>query len=97
MAAAIPRPELRTFANVGTNGSGRSPEPQGGIADLADCFVPSANALSSPARENILLPFFPKSPAYLRYPVPTKRGVSRSSRTLGGDAVDADALLTNSA
>ncbi len=32
----------------------------------------------------------------LRHPVPTKRGASRSSRTLVRDAVDADALVTNS-
>jgi hypothetical protein len=53
--------------------------------------------LSSPICKNILLHGEAKSPAYLVLSLAHKRGVSRSSRTLGGDAMDADALLTNSA
>jgi hypothetical protein len=39
--------------------------------------------LSSPFCKNILVFRIPKSPLYLRRPGPDKRGVSRSSRTLG--------------
>jgi hypothetical protein len=52
--------------------------------------------LSSPFRKNISVFPKPKSPSYPRRPVP-KEGRWPSSRTLGPDAVDAAALLTNGA
>jgi len=65
--------------------------PSGGIRDVV------FGLLSSPSRKNISV--FPKckSVVYLAPSRLDKRGVSRSSRTLGRDAVDAAALLTNGA
>ena len=59
--------------------------------------TPRAIRLSSPAAKNISVFPKPKSDVNPRRPVLTQRGVSRSSRTLRRDAVDAAALLTNSA
>jgi hypothetical protein len=58
---------------------------------LSKCF-----ASSSPALKNIMLCFRGKSSAYLDGLVP-EEGRWPSSRTLGPDAVDAEALLTNGA
>jgi hypothetical protein len=53
--------------------------------------------LSSPACKNIPLLVSPKSILKLPPSRPTQRGVSRSSRTLGRDAVDADGAADESA
>jgi hypothetical protein len=52
--------------------------------------------LSSPVCKNIFISFRPKSPAYSTYPVP-QEGRFAIVTDVGRDAVDADALLTNSA
>jgi hypothetical protein len=65
-------------------------------ADVAGDGQISKN-LSSPFCKNILLFCERKSAAYLASSRAHKRGVSRSSRTLVREAMDADALVTNSA
>jgi hypothetical protein len=57
----------------------------------------SPNCLSSPARKNIPVHFRPKSPLHPPYPALTRGGVSRSSRTLRRDAMDADGATDESA
>jgi hypothetical protein len=56
----------------------------------------TAKFLSIPETKNISLLIARKSATYARRPVPL-RGVSRSSRTLVRDAVDADVPKTNGA
>jgi hypothetical protein len=58
--------------------------------------LPWADHLSSPVAKNYLLPFEGKSPAYLVHPVPHE-GRFAIVTDVGRDAVDAEALLTNSA
>ena len=53
--------------------------------------------LSSPALKNILLSSEGKSPAYLPLSRARKRGVGHRHERWARDAMDADALLTNSA
>jgi hypothetical protein len=52
--------------------------------------------LSSRRIKNIPVSFRPKSPAYSSYPVPNE-GRFAIVTNVGWDAVDAEALLTNSA
>ena len=85
--AARTRLSLRSLFQRGTRASSSTDLPDGQIS----------KNLSSPLDKNILLFFEAKSPAYLSTSLAHKRGVSRSSRTLGWDAVDATALLTNGA
>ena len=59
--------------------------------------IPSCFAPSSPSGKNIPLHITSKSPAYGGYPVPHRRGVGHRHGRWVRDAMDADALLTNSA
>jgi hypothetical protein len=59
---------------------------------LATVICPSGSFVSSPLCKNISIPTPPKSPLELLASHPTTRGVSRSSRTRGADAVDAAAF-----
>jgi hypothetical protein len=66
------------------------------IANFSQGDLPRADHLSSPVAKNYLLPFEGKSPAYSVYPVPHEGRIAIVT-DVGRDAVDTDALLTNSA
>jgi hypothetical protein len=71
---------------------GRSPAMTAEMSCAKNEISPSPSScfyLSSPCCKNNLLRVYPKSPASSAHPAPIMRGVSRSSRTLGRDAVDA--------
>ena len=72
--AARTRLSLRSLFQRGTRASSSTDLPDGQIS----------KNLSSPPLKNILLSSEGKSPAYLSSSLAHKRGVSRSSRTLGG-------------
>jgi hypothetical protein len=57
----------------------------------------SARGVSSPFCKNISVHFRPKSPAYFMSSRPSQKGRIAIVTNVGWDAVDAKALLTNSA